>query len=136
MTRKLVSAVGVACVAGALVLAGCATDSSSLSALPAQEYDGHLVSSAAGDWFRPCGSAPDSAPAWVTFTGASVEQINQARAAGRVVDGPSYFVRWRAAVTTRGEVGPQGAGKPAYLVRELLEIRPATDRDCGSHKTN
>ena len=66
---------------------------------------------------------------WVTFTGQSVSQVQRARAAGQFILGQRYFVRWRAVVTTSGEVGPRGPGWPALLVRELLEFRPAPTSD-------
>ena len=40
-----------------------------------------------------------------------------------------------AAVTTAGEIGPRGPGAPALLVRELIELRPAADDDCGQRQS-
>jgi hypothetical protein len=115
----------------AVVLAGCATQKASLADLPVQEYAGHFTSGPGESWFRPCSAAPGDRPWWVTFTERSVAQADEARAAGRLAPGTSYYVRWRAAVTTGGEVGPQGPGVPALLVRELLDLRPAGADDCA-----
>jgi hypothetical protein len=113
------------------VMVGCATQKASLADLPVQEYAGHFTSGPGKSWFRPCGAAPGDRPWWVTFTERSVAQADEARAAGRLAPGNSYYVRWRAALTTGGEVGPQGPGVPALLVRELLDLRPAGADDCA-----
>lgn len=122
--------IGSLLVAG-LTLGGCATQKNSLSDLPVKELAGHYTSGQGESWFRPCGAAPTDRPWWVTFTEGSVAQADQARTAGQLVAGKSYFVRWRAAVTTGGEVGPQGPGVPALLVRDLLELRAPSDDDCA-----
>jgi hypothetical protein len=113
-----------------LFLGGCATNKMPLSDLPAQELAGHYVSGTGESWFTPCGAAPADGSWWVTLTGQAVERIEQARAAGQLVPGQRYFVRWRAAVTTDGQIGPRGPGLPALLVREVLELRAASDNDC------
>lgn len=118
-------------IAVGFILAGCATQKGSLADLPVKEFAGHFTSSPSESWFRPCGAAPGDRSWWVTFTERSVAQADEARAAGRLVGGKSYYVRWRAAVTTGGEVGPQGPGVPALLVRELLELREAGADDCA-----
>jgi hypothetical protein len=114
----------------ALVLGGCAAREPSLAELPARELVGHFTTDEGESWFRACGTAPDEPSWWVTFTGSSVDQIDRERASGQIAPGGRYFVRWRAAVTKGGEVGPQGPGVPALLVRDLLELRPAGDGDC------
>ena len=117
-------------LAMALILGGCATHKESFSDLPVRELAGHYTPGSGESWFRVCGAAEGDPPWWVTFTEHSVAQADQARASGHLLPGQSYFVRWRAAVTTKGEVGPQGPGTPALLVREVLELRPAGDDDC------
>lgn len=52
--------------------------------------------------------------------------------AGLMQPGQRYFVRWRGALTTSGEIGPQGPGVPAVCVRELTEVREASLADCAS----
>ncbi len=92
---------------------------------------GHYTAGPEGSWFVPCGAAAEAPPQWVTLTGVSVTQVERARAEGRADAGQRLFVRWRAAVTTGGEVGPRGPGQPALLVREVLELSPAADDDCA-----
>src|SRR5262245_40017978 len=99
-----------ACLTFALGFGGCATQSESLSDLPTQEFTGYYTSAPGQSWFRASDAAPESAPMWVTFTGHAVAQVERARAAGQFLSGHRYFVRWTAAVTTSGEVGPQGPG--------------------------
>jgi len=117
------------CLAVALGFSGCATQSKSLSDLPTQEFTGYYTSAPDQSWFHASESADGTARMWVTFTGQAVAQVEHARTAGQFLPGHRYFVRWRAAVTTSGEVGPQGPGSPALLVRELLELRPAPASD-------
>lgn len=117
----------------ALVFPACATGrGGSLDRLPVEEFRGHFTSAPGASWFTPCGGAPDDRW-WVTLTGKAVGQVEAARTAGTLPAGPgaAAFVRWRAAQTTGGEVGPRGPGHPALLVREILEIRAATDVDCA-----
>ena len=119
---------GLWCVAFlmlALGFGGCANQSKSLSELPTQEFTGYYTSAPGQSWFHASEDARGTALMWVTFTGESVAQVQRARAAGQFIQGQRYFVRWRAVVTTGGEVGPRGPGWPALLVRELLEFRPA-----------
>lgn len=125
----IVKLVSVGLAAG-LILGGCATHKQSFSDLPVRELAGHYVGGPGESWFRVCGAAESDRPWWVTFTERSVAQVDQAREAGQLFPGQSCFVRFRAAVTTAGEVGPQGPGTPALLVREVLELRPAADDDC------
>ena len=117
------------CLMIALGFGGCATQTKSLSDLPTQEFTGYYTGAPGQSWFHAAEDAHGTAPMWVTFTGHAVTQVEQARAAGQFLPGQRYFVRWRAAVTTSGEVGPRGPGSPALLVRELLEFRPVPARD-------
>jgi len=125
------STIFILSTAAGLLLAGCALRSASLSDLPEQDLAGHYTSEQGASWFRPCGVADADSRWWVTFTGRSVAQVEQARSTGLLQPGQQYYVRWKAAITTGGEIGPQGPGLPALLVRELLEVRPAADRDCA-----
>ncbi len=114
-----------------LLLPACATGrGGSLDRLPVAEFRGHFASAPGASWFTPCGAAPDDRW-WVTLTGTAVGQAEAARKAGALAPGAPAFVRWRAAKTTGGEVGPRGPGQPALLVREVLEIRAAADGDCA-----
>jgi hypothetical protein len=115
----------------ALVVAGCSAQQPSLPDLPDQVLAGHFTSGGGESWFRPCDAEPGDPSWWVTVTGRAVEQVEAARAEGRLTPGERHFVRWRAAITTGGEVGPQGPGTPALLVREVLELRPASEDDCS-----
>jgi hypothetical protein len=108
---------------------GCATQDRSLANLPVQEYTGYYTDGENQSWFHASDSVPGAAPMWVTFTGKAVDQVEKARGSGQLLPGQRYFVRWKAAVTTGGEIGPRGQGAPALLVRELLEIRSATAAD-------
>ena len=132
-TRRSVL-IGVWLAAG-LTLGGCATQKGSLADLPATEFAGHYTSGSGESWFRPCGAAPTDRAWWVTFTGDSVAQADKARAAGQLAPGKSSFVRFRAAVTTGGEVGPQGPGVAALLVRDVLELRAPSENDCATVAT-
>lgn len=118
-------------------LAGCAQSGGDGSRLPVQEMTGHYRKDASGSWFTPCAGSPgtapgaapvttlDTQPMWVTLTGAAVSQYRPA------AEPPvTQFVRWRAAITRDGSVGPRGPGAPALLVREVLEQRAAGDADC------
>lgn len=121
------TAVAVLCCAS---LIGACAYQPSLNELPSSDHAGHLTPSAAGTWFVPCGiAAADSA--WVTFTDGAVAQRDSLTRAGGLVAGTRYFVRLRAAVTEGGEIGPRGVGAPAYLVREILVIRPPSPSDCA-----
>lgn len=120
-------------VAAVLLVGACAPQAPSLGELPASEMAGHYTGGTIGEsWFRPCGASPADSASWVTFTGDAVAQVERARSSGRLVPGTRYFVRWTAAVTTSGQVGPRGPGVPAYLVRNVLELRPPTDTDCAA----
>ncbi len=130
--RKRRYAVAIGAVAG-LALAGCAARAPSLADLPARELAGHYTSGPDGSWFRPCEPTPADASWWVTLTGRAVQQADSLRSAGQLVPGRRVLVRWRAAVTTGGEVGPQGPGVLALLVRDVLELRTATDGDCTTY---
>lgn len=114
-----------------LLLAGCAMHGTSLATLPAEEWRGHYAASDKASWFRPCGAVASDSSWWVTITGDAVEQMSRARLSGQFRQGVEYFVRWNAAKTTSGEVGPRGPGKPALLVRNVLELRAASDSDCA-----
>jgi hypothetical protein len=117
----------LAAVAG---LAGCAAHRASLDDLPVQEYAGHFTAAPGASWFQRCGAPAADSAWWVTVTDRAVAQVDSARAASGVAPGQRSFVRWRAARTEGGEVGPRGPGSPALLVRELLELRPAAPGDC------
>ena len=119
-------------VAIPLVAAGCATVRPAFNELPDREITGHVTTGATGTWFHPCGSPPTDSGQWVVFTDRSIAQHDSLRAAGLLREEAATFVRWRAAVTTRGDVGPRGAGVPALLVRELIVARPAAGGDCTS----
>ncbi|MDX1647833.1 MAG: hypothetical protein R3304_11870, partial [Longimicrobiales bacterium] len=108
-------------------LTGCAARTTGAAALPDAELAGHLLTSGSGNWFLPCEAGTDDAPLWVTFTGLSVRQIEEARASGMALAGDTVFVRWRAALTDERMVGPGG---PALLVRDIAVIRPAADGPC------
>lgn len=104
-----------------------------LSDLPAEPMVGHYEGGRPGEsWFRPCGAPATDKAWWVTFGGRSVAQVNEKKAAGLMQPGQRYFVRWRAATTTAGEIGPQGPGVPALYVRDLTEVRVASEGDCIS----
>jgi hypothetical protein len=59
----------------------------------------------------------------VTFTDRAVAQHDSLRRTGELPEGERRWVRWLAAVTEGGEIGPRGAGVPALLVREILAVR-------------
>jgi hypothetical protein len=111
-------------------LIGACVYQPSLNELPSSDHAGHLTPHAAGTWFVPCGSAAADS-AWVTFTDGAVGQRDSLTRAGGLVNGTRYFVRLRAAVTQGGEIGPRGPGAPAYLVREILVVRPPSSSDCA-----
>lgn len=110
---------------------GCAVRRTGLSDLPAEPMVGHFTGGGKGEsWFRPCGAPAGDMSWWVTFGGRSVAQFDEKRAAGLFAPGQRYFVRWSGAITTAGEIGPQGPGVPAIYVRELTEVRAASEGDC------
>jgi len=133
--RKRRHAALVLWAAAGLAVGGCATHRVPLSDLPARELAGHYVSGPGESWFSPCSADPGDASWWVTVTGRAVEQLDKVRSAGQLVPRERYFVRWMAAVTTEGDIGPRGPGAPALLVRDLLELRPAADDDCGQRQS-
>jgi len=116
-------------IALAAATSACASAGVNAADLPARELTGHFTVTSDGNWFRPC--TLQSERWWVTLTGRSVEQVQRARAEGRVTQGQPVFVRWTAAVTDGRVVGPGG---PALLAREVLELRAPTDADCGVHQ--
>jgi hypothetical protein len=124
--RRAVAGVWLAAV---LAAAGCGKQPG-LAELPVREFTGHYVAGEAASWFRPCGGAAADPAWWVTFTDRSVEQAERAWASGQLQTGMPSFVRWAASVTMGGEVGPQGPGVPALLVRDILDVRPAAQGDC------
>jgi hypothetical protein len=101
----------------------------SLDELPVSEHAGHYTFGASSSWFWACGAAAADS-SWVTFTDRAVAQRDSIQRTGALSTGERYFVRWRAAVTSGGEVGPRGPGVPALLVREILVLRPAAAGDC------
>lgn len=103
-----------------------------MESLPVRELRGHFTSGPGASWFRPCGATAADAAWWVTVTDRAVGQVAAARDERRLRDGIEVYVRWRAAVTTGGEVGPRGEGAPALLVREVLELRTAGAEDCAA----
>lgn len=131
MTRP--SAPLLALVCASLALPACAarqvTSMDALLAQPAREYRGHY-DIASGSWFTPCGAPAADGAWWVTVTGRSATQADEARRAGRLTAAAPVFVRWLGVETLGGEVGPRGPGKPALLVREIVELRARTPDDC------
>ena len=110
-------------LAAAVAATACAARRPSLDQLPSRELTGHFTGGTAGSWFRPCGAAPADSGWWVTFTGRAVAQRDSLRRTGQLPDGERRFVRWLAAVTEGGEIGPRGPGVPALLVREIVTVR-------------
>jgi hypothetical protein len=100
---------------------GCAAASfqPSIADLPSRELKGHLITTERAYWFQPCDSEPGTRW-WVTFTGTSVDRLEQAKVSGEIRAGTTSFVRWNAALTDERFVGPGG---PALLVREIMETR-------------
>jgi hypothetical protein len=90
-------------------------------------FSGHVTTSESGTWFTPCGSAPESAKWWVTYTGTSLEQAARAKASG-LLGTDRTFVRWSAARTDERRIGPGG---PALLVRDIVEVRAPRADDCS-----
>lgn len=121
-------------IAVALVAARCAAKQLLPPEPPPQEIAGYYTQGEQSSWFEPCTPpAEDSSGGsmwWVTFRGESAAQFDEARATGTLVSGERYFVRFMAATTTSGQVGPQGAGVPALVVKQILEIRRAGAGDC------
>ena len=121
MTRSL--AVLITC---SLAL-GCAATQADVASMPTEPFSGHVVRTANGTWFTPCGSA-ESVRWWVTYVDASVRQANAAQTSGLLPLDQRAFVRWRASRTDDRLVGPGG---PALLVRDIFEIRAPRPNDCG-----
>lgn len=123
----------IALAGASLALQGCTghrpTPIDALQAQTPREYRGHY-DIASGSWFTPCGPAPADGPWWVTVTGRSATQADDARRDGRLTAAAPVFVRWLGVETLGGEVGPRGPGKPALLVREIIELRARTPDDC------
>ena len=116
-----------ACLA-AVLSSGCAVHSSDVSKLPVEAFSGHILTTAQGTWFTPCGADAASTRWWVTYVDAAVKQSQAARASGQLATGERAFVRWRASRTDERLVGPGG---PALLVRDIFEIRPPGPADCS-----
>lgn len=131
--RKTLIGLAAAGLMALLLPGGCAVHRTALADLPAEPMAGHYEGGRPGEsWFRPCGAPSTDKSWWVTFGGRSVAQVDEKKAAGLMQPGQRYFVRWRGAVTTSGEIGPQGPGVPAVYVRELTEVREASLSDCAS----
>ena len=124
-SRSLLAALAVV-----TATAACSSRRPDLGDLPTREVTGHLTGGRDANWFRPCVLAPADSAWWVTFTDRAVVQRDTLRRSGRLPDGQSRFVRWLAAVTRGGEVGPRGPGAPALLVRDILEVRVPGPGDC------
>ena len=122
MTKRL--AVLLACS----LAIGCATTQADIPSLPIEPFSGHVITTANGTWFTPCGSS-DSVRWWVTYVDASVRQANDAKKNGLLALDERAFVRWRASRTDDRLVGPGG---PALLVRDIFEIRAPKPNDCGN----
>jgi hypothetical protein len=116
---------------GAVVVGAACAGRRSLDELPTQLFVGHYSGVGGGSWFRRCGAEPSDSAWWVTFTGVAVEQRDSLRREGEFPDA-SLFVRWRAAMTEGGEVGPRGPGVPALLVRDIIEVRDSAPGDCST----
>lgn len=125
------TAVATLATLATLAASACAARRPDLAQLPARELAGHYAGGTAGSWFRRCGAAPADSAWWVTFTERAVAQRDSLQRAGALPPGERRFVRWRAAVTEGGEVGPRGPGVPALLVREILVVRPPAAGDCA-----
>lgn len=117
-------------LAALLGTTACTSRHLDLGQLPTRDVTGHYTGSRGQSWFRPCGLAPSDSAWWVTFTDRAVIQRDSLRRAGALPDGERRFVRWLAAVTESGRVGPRGPGAPALLVREIIDVRPPTAGDC------
>lgn len=123
----------VACALVVLPLAGC-VGSGALSDLPTREIAGHYTATGEGQWFRPCTASEEEAAWWVTFTEEAVEQREAAPFAALLQSEGPLFVHWRVALGDRADGAPEGPGPGTRyaLVREILDVRPATDDDCAS----
>jgi hypothetical protein len=119
----------VALAAFVAATGACAIRQPALNELPASELAGHYTSGS-GSWFVACGATPADS-SWVTFTDRAVAQRDSIAGTGLLAPGQRHYVRWRAGVTTSGDVGPRGPGVPALLVRQILVIRPAGPDDCA-----
>ena len=118
--------------AAVLCLTGCQSLNNNPLNLPHQEFVGHYRKSAEGSWFVSCGSESENAPMWVTFIGDGVRQFEHAQSSIQLQQSETYFVRWRAALVTDGHVGPRGEGKPALLVREIVQMQASDGMNCPS----
>lgn len=118
-----------ATVGTVVAVTACASRQPALNELPVHEVAGHYRFGGSGSWFVQCGSAAADS-SWVVFTDRAVEQRDSIAAAGVLAPGRQFFVRWRTAVTERGDAGPRGQGHPAFLVREILVLRPRAEGDC------
>lgn len=111
-----------------LAVSGCAARQPSMTELPSQQFSGHATRSGSGYWFQRC-NAPADSLWWVTFVGVAVSQLELSREGDAWTPGQRTFVRWDAALTDERHVGPGG---PALLVRNIVDIRPASAADCPS----
>jgi hypothetical protein len=118
-------------LAGLIAVASACVHRPSLDELPVSELAGHYTSGESGSWFVACGAAASDS-SWATFTDLAVAQRDSIARTGLLTPGAKLFVRWRAAVTEGGEVGPRGPGIPALLVRGILVMRAAGDADCAT----
>ena len=103
-----------------LPLAACAARGSAPNTadLPSRDFAGHLTAMEREFWFRPCG-AGDTERWWVTFTGASIRKLQDARTektedvVKRNAD-PAHLVRQ----VEQKAVLPVPAGQPEILVED------------------
>lgn len=109
-----------------LVTLGACAGGMEITQLPVEPFAGHVLTTAKGSWFTPCG-AEGGTRWWVTYVDDAVRQVREAKSSGAFADNERTFVRWRASRTDEKVVGPGG---PALLVRDIFEIRPPGDDDC------
>jgi hypothetical protein len=109
-----------------LLAAGCAGTHQDVDTLPSIELAGTFTQAEGASWLEPCGAPPDDPKVWITFTGGAVEQAERATSDGRLAPNRPVFLRVKGVRSS--SVGPNGNG---FLVREIVELRPAGAQDCA-----
>jgi len=89
------------------------------------EFVGHYLKGLGNGEFQPCGTSDTW---WVAWDSAAPPETLMVFAEGNP---PSQmFARLRGDTTSPGRYGPLGTYRRQLLLRQTLELRPATSGDC------
>jgi hypothetical protein len=110
---------------------------SSTPADTVREYRGTYETGFEVSWFHPCDAPAGDDVWWVTLTNHALRQRDSLAAklpAPPADHRGAVFVRWRGTTSEKMPMGAghMGRGTRYMLVREILDIRPATGAGCST----